>query len=1617
VSGRALRLLGVAAIALVVLAATAVVALPHVLRRVVVWQVASATGRPVTLAALELELFSGRLALRDLRVADRDQGPLATVERLDVRFSPRALARGHFHVTEATLQAPAVRIVRTGPSEFNVSDLLARRPAAGPPPAITVDRLVLDGGSVVLEDRTLAAPRSWRVDGLRVEARGVSTRPDAAPGIVTLAAVAAGSPISVWASGVHLSPLRFHATVIARAVDASLAALYLPPGSPLSPARGTLDASATIEQDPATGARIGVDAVLGGVELRRPGQAAAFLTAPAVRLTVEELRVGPDAVALGRLAVDGGTVLLEDARLAPVRRWQAERIALEARNLSSARDAAPGVAVGGAVVAGSPLSVWVGNLRLAPLEAHATAIVRNVDLALFRLYLPPDLPVQPERGVVNASVRIDHDARQGTRLALDAGLAGVELRRPAHFVTAPALRLTAEDIGFAGGAVTVGRAAVSGDRLTLEDRTLTPARTWPVQNLLVEASRLSSRREDVQGVATARATVAGAAVSAWVTHVRLDPLELRATAILRNLDLALAQLYLPATVPLHVDRGVVNASLQVDHDVAAGTRLTGDATLSGVAARGRDAAGRLSVSAPSLRVTLADGARSEGALSVGRLEISGSGSVTDADVAGSRLDLQRLRLATEALTWPIRGPARVELSARLADGAEVDVHGTALLTAPPPTVAWTTELAVDVKTLDVAPLARYVPAAGGLRGRVNARLTTTLAYGAGLTARAHGEAGASRLALADGERTVLWLRQLEATGLDVEWPGRVGVGRLRVQRPRALVEIDRQGALALARRFAAPAAGPAPPADGPGPPAIAVGEVVIEAGRLALVDGRRSPAIRLDVPRVDVTATDVRWPGSTPAAVRLDATLPSGGTLTAEGSVIAEPASVDVRVAVADADLSVVQPYLPIRAGVRSRLDATLTVAGPLAPPLRLGARGNATLRSIALSDGQRAVLTLDRLAAVGIDAAWPERVTIERVRGRRSWALLERNREGRFLLRDLLAHVAPAAPATAPVPPAAPPDAAASTVTEFRVAEAVFEEGAATVADATTTPPAHIEIAGARLAVEDFTWPARGPVKLHVTSPMPGGGRLDSTGTLDLEPVRLQARASLDGVEIAPAQPYLPIEGRVAGRVTGDLAVAVTAEPLTVKIEGDARLQGFRLSDDDRPVVTVGRVEAAGLAVDWPARIAVAQVRLRRPSLLIERNGEGEFILRRLVTPRLPAPGPAADAPSGPAATPASPTVIEVATFALERAAARFVDHTTSPVFSEQLSNVNLTVTGLGTAPGHRTRFTGTGALGGGSTFTVRGEGTAGERPVVELKADLRDFPVARATPYLVQVTGWTATRGVMTAVAAYTLTGTRLEARHDVLLRQLDVARADTRDEVQERLGLPLGFLVSLLKDARGEIRLEVPVSGDLGTREFDFGEAVWGAVRNLAIRLLALPFSRVGSLFFSEDSRVEAVALAPIVFEPGSARLAPDMATHVERVAGFLRQTPSVTVGLAPIFTQADVDALERERVLARLRGRPGSSTGGDPADAARREYQARWPDRPVPPALDDIVAALAAVEAVPPEALRDLGARRLDVARQALTARGGVDPARLPGSARRRALVETTGAPRVELDLRP
>src|ERR1051325_4161870 len=100
----ALAVTGVTAVLLVV---GIVFALPVVVRRVAVQKVAALTGRAVALERVELNLFTGRVALDGFRLAQRDSAePAVEIERLELRVAPTSLIGDNVRVIDLTVTRP-----------------------------------------------------------------------------------------------------------------------------------------------------------------------------------------------------------------------------------------------------------------------------------------------------------------------------------------------------------------------------------------------------------------------------------------------------------------------------------------------------------------------------------------------------------------------------------------------------------------------------------------------------------------------------------------------------------------------------------------------------------------------------------------------------------------------------------------------------------------------------------------------------------------------------------------------------------------------------------------------------------------------------------------------------------------------------------------------------------------------------------------------------------------------------------------------------------------------------------------------------------------------------------------------------------------------------------------------------------------------------------------------------------------------------------------------------------------------------------------------------------------------------------------------------------------------
>jgi uncharacterized protein involved in outer membrane biogenesis len=1367
------------------------------------------------------------------------------------------------------------------------------------------------------------------------------------------------------------------------------------------------------------------------------------------RLNISDLLEGrassgsPLDVVIDELTIARSDLTLEDRVLQPARTWRTDDLRLYARQLTT--QGRRGTAFASTTIAGALLTARADDIQIGPGHLRAIVNVRDLDLRIPALYLPGDGPLRLERGSLDAGLTLVVDAGAGIQLDAEAVIERLALRRPNSpddAVTAPRLDILVRELQQQPARTALRYASLGGDVTVLDPTAGTPRRLT-FSDLTITAGGLEQPMKDPAQVAVHANVPGGGEVdvtgTAGVAPRRAD-LRVRA----RGLELATLARYLPLDGSL-VGTATADVRLVATHERAFGVTASGNATLDGVelgdgtrslATVGRVKAsaleytwpaavkvGQLTVTRPSLVLERSrDGHLALVALRrrhagdepgatpapstapdirIASLELE-DGRAQVLDVAsGTRVEVSRLAATARDVSWPGRGPATIDLAATVA-GAGVSARGTVDVGQRQ------TDLTLGVRGADLALLQPWLPIAGRVQGTLGrAELRVNARRGEALAMTVTGEATLERLALAAGSPPLLAAARVTAAGIDYTWPATVHVADLTIAEPSASVERDASGTLNLAA-LARPVSPPSTETPAAGPPLeVTVKRLRVQDGRARLADATSGGSAQITA--ITFTASDLAWPPRGTSQVGLGAGL-AGGRLTAQGTIDGGQRSGELAVRLRGADLAALQSWLPMAGRVQGAADADLTALVGL-EPFALALRGRVGVSNAAVLDASRPLLTLARVDATGVDLQWPGRLAIDQLKVDTPWAQIDRTPEGELSLRAAFRR-RPDRPG-APPPTLSPLAAGLVPGLEVSVRELLFVNGGSNIVDDAVEPAARFELRGSRLAVHDLTWPSQGPAQVQLSTPMPGSGTLRARGTFTIEPTRLQLDVELDQIDLGPGRPYSPFDARITGKVTGRAKIDGTfGESIRLVVDGDAVLDRLALGDADRRLATAQRAELTGVRYQYPASVRIRQLAVRKPWALVERSASGQLDLVALLRQRR-RPGADAAPPASPG-PPAPRTAVRIAVnrLTLDDGFLRFVDRTTEPDYAEELSGISLTAEGIGTNPRRHGTVDLRGTLATGTPLTVRGEISSLTGPTfLDLTVAVMDFPVPRLNPYLDRLSSWIARQGVLTAAMRYRLDGDDLEATNDVTLVGLEMEQGGRGGEVQRRIGLPLGMLVSLLRNRQGVIQLTVPVRGRLSSPEFDYGDAVWTALRGLAIRLVSLPFSWIGQLAYTEDARIESLSVYPVPFEVASATPAAFGRDQLGRLVTFLREQPSIRLRLRPVTTVGDVTALRRAALQARL-----AAAGADPA--ARRQaavdlYTELFPRRQPPESDATLLEELTRETPTPAGALRTLSTGRTTAVREALV-QGGVAPERLE-PAESRAAVESEGDPRVEFEI--
>ena len=171
-----------------------------------------------------------------------------------------------------------------------------------------------------------------------------------------------------------------------------------------------------------------------------------------------------------------------------------------------------------------------------------------------------------------------------------------------------------------------------------------------------------------------------------------------------------------------------------------------------------------------------------------------------------------------------------------------------------------------------------------------------------------------------------------------------------------------------------------------------------------------------------------------------------------------------------------------------------------------------------------------------------------------------------------------------------------------------------------------------------------------------------------------------------------------------------------------------------------------------------------------------------------------------------------------------------------------------------------------------------------LDLKIEFSGIELSPTTPYTGTYLGYTVEKGKLSLQLAYHIENKNLTSENKIFFDQLTFGEKVDSDKATS---LPVRLAVALLKDRKGEIHLDLPVTGKTDDPEFSIWRLVFQVLRNLLVKAATSPFALLQAAFGGGED------FSSVTFAPGSTTLTQAEKDLLLKLAGALQDRPSLNV----------------------------------------------------------------------------------------------------------------------------
>jgi hypothetical protein len=470
---------------------------------------------------------------------------------------------------------------------------------------------------------------------------------------------------------------------------------------------------------------------------------------------------------------------------------------------------------------------------------------------------------------------------------------------------------------------------------------------------------------------------------------------------------------------------------------------------------------------------------------------------------------------------------------------------------------------------------------------------------------------------------------------------------------------------------------------------------------------------------------------------------------------------------------------------------------------------------------------------------------------------------------------------------------------------------------DETPSEPVTMVAQNLMLKAENLSTAKNSKGKLALSLFLNEKGKISTAGTVGIDPLTADLKTELKGVEIAPLQSYFTDKVKItvtggAISTAGTLSFASTEEKeIKANYKGEASLTNFSSVDklNGQDLLKLESLSFTDLNVGYtPLSIDIHGISLSNFYAHVLVNSEGKINLQEIMKTGEPMAEAAQTSPpqvekgvSTPKDREASKN-IKIGQVTLQGGKVDLSDESVKPEFSMSLSGMGGRVSGLSAEENTTADVEFRANLNDYAPLEIIGKiNPLRDDFFVDLKVKMEDLDLSPATPYSGKYAGYGIEKGKLSFDLKYLILKRKLDSQNNIFIDQFTFG---DKVESPQATKLPVKLAVALLKDRKGEIKLDLPVTGSLDDPKFSVFGVILKILVNLISKAATSPFSLLGAVFGGGEE------LSFVEFDYASTALTEANAKKLETITKALSDRPSLKMDIeGHVDMEKDRDELKQ------------------------------------------------------------------------------------------------------------